>query len=96
MVVQNIVQAAFDFSPATVNHEANVAKLKGQNRRLLDWLQAGNTIHVFHPAMHTLGIGYLNSRISDLRNKCQITIYSRDIVVNDTHVNEYSLTPFKD
>lgn len=89
-------QLPMDFTPATCNHAENVERLKGQNRKLYDWLKAGNTIHVFHPAMRELGIGYLNSRISDLRNKCEVTIYSRDIVVNGTHVNEYSINPFKD
>ena len=87
-------QAVMDFTPATAHHPANIEKLRGQNRKLYDYLQKGHTIHVFSPAMQQLGIGYLNSRVSDLRNKCQVVIYSRDIVVNGTHVNEYSMYPF--
>jgi len=94
MTLARSVQAEIDFTPATCNHPENIDRLKGQNKRLYEWLKQGHTIHVFHPAMQQLGIGYLNSRISDLRNKCHVSIYSRDIVVNDTHVNEYSLHPF--
>jgi hypothetical protein len=88
-------QIKMDFTPATVNHPANVQRLKGQNKSLYDWLAAGNTISIFSPAMKSLGIGYLNSRISDLRNKCKIQIYDRLIDVNGTKCNEYSLKPFE-
>jgi hypothetical protein len=87
-------QIKMDFTPATANHPGNVERLKGQNKRLYDWLAAGNTIHVFHPAMQELGIGYLNSRISDLRNKCKVQIYDKMIEVKGTHCNEYSIKPF--
>lgn len=87
-------QIEMDFTPATVNHPGNVERLTGQNRRLYDWLATGQTISIFSPAMQDLGIGYLNSRISDLRNKCKVQIYDRMIEVNGTHCNEYSLNPF--
>ncbi len=75
----------------------NIPRLGGQNLRLLQWLEAGNTIHCFHPAKKELRIGYLNSRISDLSNKHGIKIYSRMISVPDMYgemvdVKEYSLT----
>lgn len=77
----------------------NIEKLGGQNKRLYDWLAAGNNIHVFHIAKRNLQIGYLNSRISDL-NKAGVTIYKRMITVpdmdgNPTDVKEYSLSPFE-
>lgn len=89
-------QIKMDFTPATTNHAGNVDKLTGQNKRLYDWLAGGNTIHIFDPAMQKLGIGYLNSRISDLRNKCKVQIYDRMIEVNGTHCNEYSITEFEE
>lgn len=81
-------------SPSPINTE----KLSGQNRRLLDYLLAGNSIHVFHPAKRLLQIGYLNSRIADIK-KHGIEVHKRYISVNDidgkeTSVVEYSLTPF--
>lgn len=79
----------------------NQKKLGGQNLRLFEWLKAGNTINVFHPAKRELKIGYLNSRCSDLINKHGITLYSRFITVkdmdgNEVDVKEYSLSPFKE
>lgn len=85
---------AIDFTPANTNHPGNVERLKGQNKKLYDWLAAGNNIHVFHDAMRTLRIGHLHSRISDLRNKCHLVIYSRPISIDGCHCNEYSLKPF--
>jgi len=88
-------QIEMNFEPATTNHPGNVERLTGQNRRLYDWLVSGKTIHIFNPAMQQLGIGYLNSRISDLRNKCNVQIYDRMIEVNGTYCNEYSIKPFE-
>ncbi len=81
----------------------NADRLTGQNKRLWDFLAAGNTIHCFHPAMKELGIGYLNSRTSDLRRMLREQgkdIFKRYIKVKDANgeevtVREYSLTPFK-
>lgn len=54
-----------------------------QNQRLLDYLLQGKMIHCMHPDVSELGIGYLNSRISDLRNQNDIPIESRyDTVYN--------------
>lgn len=80
----------------------NIDRLSGQNKRLYDYLAAGNTIHCFHPAMKELGIGYLNSRASDLRKKLKSQgsdLFRREIVTDDawgkaTRVKEYSLQPF--
>ena len=80
----------------------NADRLSGQNKRLWDFLAAGNTIHCFHPAMKELGIGYLNSRTSDLRKMLREQgkdIFKRYIKVKDANgeevtVREYSLTEF--
>lgn len=80
----------------------NVDRLSGQNKRLYDFLAAGNTIHCFHPAMKELGIGYLNSRASDLRKKLReqgTDLFRHEVIRNDakgnpTRVKEYSLSPF--
>lgn len=80
----------------------NTDRLSGQNKRLYDYLAAGNTIHCFHPAIKELRIGYLNSRASDLR-KVLIEqgkdIFKRYIKVKDANgeevtVREYSVFPF--
>lgn len=89
-------QLAIDFTTAS---RINVERLKGQNKRLLDHLEAGNTIHCFSNAVRTLRIGYLNSRISDLRNRAKITIYDRDIQAVSfdgelVRCKEYSLKEF--
>jgi hypothetical protein len=72
----------------------NIERMKGQNKKLYDWLTAGNKIHCFHPAMSTLGIGYLNSRISDLK-KAGVCIESKFITIKDNgedvSVKEYSI-----
>lgn len=76
----------------------NISRLSGQNKSLYDFLNQGKTIHVFHPMKEILGIGFLNSRCSDLK-KCGITVYKRMIKVPDRNgepvsVKEYSLNPF--
>lgn len=71
----------------------NTSKLGGQNLRLFQYLSSGKTIHCMHEAMKELGIGYLNSRCSDLK-KHGVEIFKRYISVNDTVVKEYSLTKF--
>lgn len=78
----------------TTKSPINIDKLSGQNRRLYDWLSSGKTIHCMHNAMSELKIGYLNSRISDLK-KYGVEIYKRFISVDDTTVKEYSLKPFE-
>lgn len=86
-----------DFTP---HGSMNIERLKGQNKRLFDYLNLGNSIHVFHPAKRDLQIGYLNSRVSDLV-KAGVEIYKRVIHVPDINgeavaVKEYSMIPFKD
>jgi len=73
----------------------NIEKLSKQNKRLFEWLSKGNTIHIFHEAKNRLGIGYLNSRISDLTNVHHVKIYKRNIKINDVTVKEYSIFPFE-
>lgn len=74
----------------------NVERLGGQNKRLFEWLSAGNSIHVFHPAKKELRIGYINSRASDLINKHNVPVNKRRIQVQDVSgelvtVVEYSM-----
>ena len=81
----------------------NADRLKGQNKRLFDYLAAGNTIHCFHPAMKELRIGYLNSRCADICRELReqgSDLYKRWKKVEDTDgnevtVREYSLLPFE-
>lgn len=82
----------------TINFESsspiNKSKLGGQNKRLFEFLEKGNTINVYSEARRELGIGYLNSRCSDLRNKHGVIIYDRMIKVNGVDCKEYSMAPF--
>lgn len=76
----------------------NVDRLQGQNRRLYEYLKDGNTIHCFSQAKRDLHIGYLNSRISNLK-EAGAEIFKRNIQVTDVNgesvtVREYSLKPF--
>lgn len=92
------MQTEINFTTAS---PVNIEKMKGQNKRLYDYLSSGNTIHCFHQARKNLKIGYINSRISDLKNKNHVELYSRFITVKDadgqdTTVKEYSMYPFKD
>lgn len=59
----------------------NIEKLGGQNKRLYDWLMAGNKINCMGPERKALKIGYLNSRVSDLINKHHIPVKSEFIEV---------------
>ena len=86
-------QLAMDFSS---NSPINKERMGGQNRRLYEYLAAGNSIHCFSPAMYQLHIGYLNSRASDLINKHGINLKKKRIQVPDVDGNpvtvvEYSL-----
>lgn len=88
-----MIQAEFSFTTAS---PINVDKLTGQNKRLYDYLKAGNSIHCFSEAKITLRIGYLNSRASDLLNKNKVPIKKTWIKVVDSEgklsdVVEYSL-----
>lgn len=84
------LQLNIDF---TSGSKLNTLKLSGQNRRLFDWLSSGNTITMLEAGK--IGIGYLNSRISDLRNKVGVVIYDRMVDRCGTKVKEYSMNPFK-
>lgn len=80
-----------------------IERLSGQNKRLYDYLAAGNTIHCFHPAIKELRIGYLNSRCADLSRILKEQgkdLFRRMIKVKDVNgdmvaVKEYSLIKFK-
>ena len=75
-------------SGSSINQES----LETQNGRLLQHLQAGNTI-TFIEAMK-MGINNLHSRIPELK-AAGIPIYSRFIKVGRIDCKEYSLQPFK-
>lgn len=70
----------------------NIESIKGQNRKLYEYLKTGNYVTMFDGPK--IGVGYMNSRISDLRNRCGIAIYDRFVTINETTVKQYSLTPF--
>lgn len=74
----------------------NKDTLESQNKRLLNFLQQGNSIHVFSQAKKRLKIGYLNSRISDLK-KAGYKVASEFITVTNSEgaevrVKKYFLT----
>lgn len=87
----------------TTTSPINLERLTGQNKRLFDYLAAGNTIHCFHPAIKELRIGYLNSRCADLSRILREQgkdLFRRMIKVKDVNgemvaVKEYSLNKFK-
>lgn len=89
--------------PAPVNvptwSPINIELLKGQNRTLFEYMRDGHSIHCMHPAKSQLGIGYLNSRISDLKKFLKPygkVIYKRMIKIKEVDIKEYSLYPFED
>lgn len=58
-----MTQATINFtSPSPINTD----RMTGQNKALYDFLLTGKPIHCFSQDRINLGIGYLNSRISDL------------------------------
>lgn len=76
----------------------NIDKLSGQNKALLDYLLRGEAIHCMSPDKAMLGIGYLNSRIADLRRFLRFSDYeieSKPHTVGDTHVKLYKLIKTK-
>lgn len=90
-----MIQATIEFP---TDSPINQPRLGGQNLRLWEHLQSDKTIHVMMPVVRELRIGYMNSRISDLRNKHKKEIYDRMITVKDVDgnkvsVKEYSINP---
>lgn len=71
-------QATFEFPTSS---PINIEKLGGQNKRLYDWLIAGNKINCMGPERKSLKIGYLNSRVSDLIHKHRVAIKSEYVEV---------------
>ena len=72
----------------------NAYKLDSQNYKLFHYLKTGATIHCKHPAKREMGIGYLNSRISNIV-KAKIQVFKRSISVDNTTVTEYSFFEFQ-
>lgn len=68
----------------------NAISIDKQNTILLEYLNTGKTIHFIKA--RTLGIGFLNSRISDLI-KNNVVVYKRWICIGSIRCKEYSLTP---
>jgi hypothetical protein len=65
----------------------NIERLSGQNRRLYDYLISGGRITCMSDKVRKLRIGYLNSRISDLRNKYGVPIVDHFTEVKDIDGN---------
>lgn len=89
-------QLEFNFDVVPTGAPINIDSLSGQNRRLLEFLLAGNAIHCMSAERAQLGIGYLNSRIADLRRFLRFSDYeivSKPHVVGDVHVKLYSIKP---
>lgn len=70
----------------------NAISIDKQNEKLIKYLENGHTIHFIKA--RELGIGFLNSRISDLI-KLDHVIYKQWVKINGCTCKEYSLTPFK-
>jgi hypothetical protein len=71
----------------------NIEKLSGQNKRLFDYLNAGNKIHCLDKARIVLKIGYLNSRISDLK-KAGVAIKKEWVKIDDSEGYECSVVMY--
>lgn len=72
----------------------NIDSLSGQNKRLIEYLLTGEHINMMHPMKVAMGIGYLNSRIADLRKFLQYSnfkIESKMIEINDVSMKDYWL-----
>ena len=63
-----------------------------QNEKLEQHLSAGNTINFMQA--RAMGIGFLNSRMSDLKKNDKI-FFSRWVVIEGCKCKEYSFTEFK-
>lgn len=80
----------------------NQDEIKIQTERLFRFMSAGNSIHVEHPAKRILRIGYLNSRMAEIRKRLLQEgkdLFKRRIKVKNSEnrwitVVEYSMFPF--
>jgi hypothetical protein len=80
-------QIAIDF---TTQSPINQLKLTGQNKLVYEILSSGKTLTTFQAQEY--GITALNSRVSDLRNKCKIEVHGKMITTNGgSKVMEYSI-----
>jgi hypothetical protein len=87
-------QIRINFEVVPTSSPINIDKLRGQNRRLLEYLLAGNSIHCMSAEKAQMGIGYLNSRIADLREFLRFSEYkivSKPHTVGDVHVKLYTI-----
>lgn len=83
------MQTTLDFtSRSPINKES----LTGQNKKIFEWLEDGNTINCVL-ALRCLSVMHLHSRISDLR-QTGVVIYDRFIKFGEIKVKEYSLKKF--
>jgi hypothetical protein len=78
---------------ADLNNQSpvNAISIHKQNELLLAHLKAGNTINFLQARQ--MGIGFLNSRISDLIAN-DVAVFKRWIKVGKCSCKEYSLKPY--
>lgn len=84
-------QATIDF---TTRSPINVERMKGQNRRLYDYLLTGASINCFSQAKQDLRIGYLNSRIADLV-EMDVPISKQRVLVKDVDGEDVSVVEYR-
>lgn len=98
-----VISKTFLMLHFTTQSPVNQDTAEAQNGRLFRFLSAGNTIHVFHPAKRILRIGFLNSRIPEIRKQLKKEgkdVFKRWIRAENlegklTSVVEYSMFPFE-
>lgn len=85
----------FDSKVSTVpfSNPAIFENITEQNKRLIDHLNAGNTINFIEAG--EMGITHLSTRITELRAH-DIIIYERPLQIQNTRCSEYSLKPYTD
>jgi hypothetical protein len=70
---------------------SNKQSIERQIGTLIEYLSEGRTINFIQA--REMGIGFLNSRISDLKKK-QFSVHSRWIKIKAIKCKEYSFKPF--
>src|SRR5689334_7101195 len=80
-----------------VHSPVNIKTLGKQNLRLFEYLLTGKHINIYSRAKQELGIGYLNSRISNIREAGYSV--SRELITvkdhngNDVRIMDYWFSP---
>jgi hypothetical protein len=70
---------------------SNKQSIERQIGTLIEYLSEGRTINFIQA--REMGIGFLNSRIPDVKEK-GYTVYSRRIKIGHIYCKEYSFKPF--